>query len=289
MSRTTLSIGDPDGSQGPATSPRFGWRKLDPYTGHAEAEERVGESLIGLFGVFVTHAGDRTQSHDLEVSGVSCRQSRYDRGGLAAGLYEVKSLWRKNERSSFDRRFKVGTRGERIYGRRDSQIKAFAVALEDELEHVLESNVRESKTTFGRNTDFVESAHAFIDQAMGRRHSKAFEERLMRLARASLNVPRLTVRAQALLDGAITNADVLRGFSDIQGIFVVAGDLFTLVTKGEFGSFIGFDSASSEGPKLRLIGEIPSEAVRLRMREASERKMGQRSPSNKDRRSNKKL
>lgn len=261
MRRTTHSIGDREGSQEPASSTVFGWRKLGKHSNHKEAEQRVAEALISEFGIYVTHAGDRTQSHDIEVSGISWRRSRYDQGGLSPGLYEVKSLWRKNERCKFDRRFKVGTRGETIYGRRDSQIKSFALSLERELDLIMDSNVRDGvKLGSGsENQRFVEQSHGFIDQALMRKHSKSFEERLRRLAKSSVQIPSLTVPADAILQGGIGSEDILRGFSDIEGIFVVAGPIYTLVTKAEMPNLLTFDSASSEGPKIRLHGDIPSE------------------------------
>lgn len=260
MKRTTHLIGDREGSREPASSTRFGWRKLGPYSGHAEAELRVAEALESEFGVRIIRAGERTQSYDIEVSGISRRRHHYDQGELTPGLYEVKSLWRKNDRSKFDRRFKVGTRGEMIYGRRDSEIKAFALALEDELDRMLIDSVNGIRSVTGsENRHFVDSAHEFIDQAIGRRHSKAFEERLVCLARAALFTPALTNRASSVLSGSVSNEDILRGFSDLEGIFVVAGPLFTLITRQEVPNMLAFDSASSEGPKLRMHGDIPSE------------------------------
>lgn len=259
MKATTRLIGDRDGSQGPASSTRFGWRRLDSYSGHSEAEDRVGKALIDDFAVYVTRAGDRNQSHDLEVTipnGSGRRRSaRRLPDGLVSGLYEVKSLWRRNERSAFDRRFKVGTRGETIYGRRDSQVKAFALSLEECLDEMVAANPKAD------SVGLIESAFSFIDDAMARRHSKGFEERLTRLAKASIGIPELTRRSLAVLSDPITSDDILRGFNDIEGIFVVAGPTYTLVTKAEMGSFLSFDSASSEGPKIRMLGVIPSETV----------------------------
>lgn len=236
MKATTRLIGDRDGSQGPATS--FGWRALAPYSGHAEAEARVAEAMASEFGVAVKRAGDRTQSHDLEIV---CSR----RLSLSPGLYEVKSLYRKAGGHAFDRRFKVGTRGERIYGRRDSQIKAFALALED---------LQKSS-----GTDDADM-RAFVERALLRKHSKGFNSSLMAVAGLMSKRPGpIGNQAEAVLLGAIGQDDVLRGFNDIEGIFVVAGPIYTLVTKAEMGSFLSFDSASSEGPKLRMLGVIPSE------------------------------
>lgn len=264
MRGTTLSIGDPEGSQAPASKTGFGWRKLEEYSGHAEAEDRVGKALIDDFSVYVTRAGDRTQSYDLEVTvpnGSTRRRSgRRLPDGLISGLYEVKSLWRRNERSAFDRRFKVGTRGERIYGRRDAQIKAFALALEDGMEEIFADLQRAGGHPWTNRT-FVEFSHEMIDHSMARRHSKWFNDQLGFLAGHLTGVPLISRQAQAVIASGITEADILRGFSDIEGIFVVAGPLYTLVTKAEMGRLLSFDSASSEGPKIRMLGVIPSETT----------------------------
>jgi hypothetical protein len=264
MSRTTLSIGGPDGSQGPTSKTGFGWRKLESYSGHAEAEDRVGKALIDDFSVYVTKAGDRTQSYDLEVTipnGSGRRRSaRRLPDGLVSGLYEVKSLWRRNERSAFDRRFKVGTRGEKIYGRRDAQIKAFALALEDGMEEIF-AELHRSGERLWSNRTFVEFSHEMIDHAMARRHSKWFNDQLEFLAERLAGVPLISRQAQAVISSGIADADILRGFSDIEGIFVVAGPTYTLVTKAEMGRLLSFDSASSEGPKIRMLGVIPSETA----------------------------
>jgi hypothetical protein len=264
MRGTTLSIGDPDGSQAPASKTGFGWRKLEDYSGHAEAEDRVGKALIDDFSVYVTRAGDRTQSYDLEVTipnGPGRRSSaRRLPTGLISGLYEVKSLWRRNERSAFDRRFKVGTRGETIYGRRDSQIKAFALTLESEMEQVY-LELRAKGDHLWSNTEFVEFSHQMIDHAMARRHSKWFNDQLGFLTDRLKDIPVIAREAKAVLSGGISTDDIFRGFSDIQGIFVVAGPIYTLVTKAEMGNFLSFDSASSEGPKIRMLGVIPSETT----------------------------
>jgi len=276
MSRITHLIGDRDGSQGPASSvpadTRFGWRRLDSaYSSCIEAEDSVASSLIHDFGVFVTRAGDRSQSHDLEVSGISRRRPRGSgrlHDAVDPGLYEVKTLWRRNENCAFDRRFKVGTRGEIIYGRRDSEIKRFALSLESAIDGIMEDNVADGLVlrdgTPGRVTEFVEASHRFIDDALTRRHSKSFDERLRRIAQASLHIPVLTLHARAVLEGLITIEDIRRGFHDIEGIFVVAGPMYTLVTKAEMGNLVTFDSASAEGPKLRMHGVIPSETNRTR-------------------------
>lgn len=257
MKRITHSIGDPVGSQEQVFKTAFGWRKLKPYLGHEQAEQRVAEALTSDFGVYITRAGARSQSYDIEICDGGWKAESKN---ISPGLYEVKSLWRKDKKSSFDKRFKVGTRGEKIYGRRDSQIKSFALLLEREIDSLVENNLTEGKPASpDENMRLVEETHQFIDQAIMRKHSKSFEDRLNKLACASLKIPNLTISANTILSGKIRSGDIVRGFSDIEGIFIVAGPIYTLITKTEIPTLLHFDSASSEGPKLRIIGDIPSE------------------------------
>ncbi len=213
-------------------------------------------------------AGDRSVSYDLEVVDEVYRRAYLRAVGLESGKYEVKSLWRKNENQVFDRRFKVGQRGELIYGRRDAQVKAFGTALEGYIDDLIEHSLPPTKSgghfsphppaTPGSVTPAVTELHDIIDRIMVRKHSKTLLERLGRLAKASLEIPRLTVAARNFLSGGIQAVDIERGFSDIQGIFIVAGPIYTLVSQTEYSKFLAFDSASSEGPKLRYLGVIPS-------------------------------
>ncbi len=203
-------------------------------------EELVSECLWKTLGVRSTVAGSRYQSYDVEVTlGID---------GVEPGWYEIKRLY-KTKGGSFDRRFKVGQRGERMYGRRDAEIKSFAMGLEDFLD----------KCTWG--VQAVEDTHDFIDQALLRKHGKKFNERLTRLARAGLQIPDLMFRATAVLTGGVRTSDILAGFSNLKGIFVIAGDIYTLVKPIEYSEFIGFDSASAEGPKLTYQGVVPLEQV----------------------------
>lgn len=216
------------------------------------------------YGVPVKPAGERVQSHDLEIEGPQTAFLRIQ--GLRPGKYEIKSLWRKNECCKFDRRFKVGMRGEKIYGRRDLEIKAFAEALETEVDSVLEHSLTSTKMRPGPGEliRFVIDVFDFVDLAMERKHSKRFDERLRRLAKASLGIPRITARAHFAFHGNVQGHDIVRGFDDIEGIFVVAGPTYTLVTRKEISDFLSFDSSSAEGPKIRFTGVIPSEIDNVR-------------------------
>ena len=208
------------------------------------------------------HAGRRGQDYDLEITGrVRSGVDPYLRAvGLSPGRYEVKALWRKNERCSFDRRFKVGHRGERIYGKRDAEIKSFALAQENYIESILDNTVQENDPPLSSNrcTQYTTEIHDFVDLALERKHSKRFNERLKRIAQASLLVPSLSTHARMILAGGVQATDIVKGFSDIEGIFVVAGDIYTLITKDEMADHLAFDSASSEGLRIRLVSVIPS-------------------------------
>lgn len=160
------------------------------------------------------------------------------------GLYEVKRLHVRDGKY-VDRRFKVGQRGERIYGRRDAEIKSFATALEDYLDTCL------------WGVEAVTDTHEFVDQALLRKHGKKFHERLLRLARAAGEIPTLTAPAWKVLNGAVRARDIEAGFVGLSGIFIIADHIYTLVKPNEYTSFIGFDSASAEGPKLTYQGAVP--------------------------------
>lgn len=266
MRETGRWIGDPVGSPAPASEPTFGWRSLFIDPGAAaptgrRAEDVVAHTLRVRYGLDVLPAGERSQSYDLELTWAQRSFSRI--AGLEPGKYEVKSLWRKNENRSFDPRFKVGQRGERIYGYRDSLIKSFAVALERQIDYVLEHAVkygpRHGRYEKGELTTFVEETQDFIEQATQRRHSKSFSDRLERLARVSQHIPTMLPIARTVLYNRVQASDIVNGFSDLEGIFVVAGPMYTMVTKAEMPELLSFDSVSSEGLKLRYTKNIPTD------------------------------
>ncbi len=247
--------------------PKYGWRRLLSTGKVGETDEdRVGYTVSHDAGVRVILAGSRVQSYDLEIEGRVTARAYLVAAGIEAGKYEVKSLWRKNKNCTFDRRFKVGTRGEKIYGKRDAAVKAFALALESEIDSIVEHSVDDEgvKVKPGSVQKFVEETHDFIDRAVGRKHCKSFNERIERLAKAARNVPNLRIAAERVLDAEVQADDIVRGFDDLNGIFVVAGDLYTLVTKAEMPDLLAFDSASSEGPKLRWQGVIQSNPDKVR-------------------------
>lgn len=187
-------------------------------------------------GARALSTGGRNQSHDLEVTlGID---------HIPPGHYEVKRLYVRNGKY-VDRRFKAGQRGERIYGRRDAEIKGFAIALEDYLDTCL------------WGVEAVTDTHAFIDQALLRKHGKRFHERLLRLAKAASEIPSLTAPAFRALNGTVRPQDIEAGFSSLSGIFIIADHIYTLVKPTEYTRFIGFDSAGAEGPKLSFQGVVP--------------------------------
>jgi len=268
VTQTGRWTGDPAASPGQASEPAFGWRELfiDPTAAPCSAEQQVAHTVYVRYGVPVKRAGKRTQSYDLEINDrVFARAA-----GIEPGRYEVKALWRKTEVRAFDPRFKVGRRGEKFYGRRDSLIKAFAVALETQVDHILQDSVSHpgwGKRSRDELTRFVEETHTLIDQAMQRRHSKSFAARFERLAQVSLRIPTMLPVARDLLYNRVQPSDIVGGFADLEGIFLVAGPLYTMVSRDEIAQFLVFDSASSEGVKLRYVGKIPREPLQVRMRQ----------------------
>lgn len=243
--------------------PTFGWQFLDDLESYRDTEIRVVDALTRM-GALVKHAGDRSQSYDLEIfsrlenKAFGVKDPFLGFAGLFAGRYEVKKLYRPKHGRSFDPRFKVGTRGEKIYGKTDAQIKSFAQALEREMDNIIDHSIGpEMKAEPGTVWRATVEVHEMVDRAIERKHSKDFIRRLTIMAKSALSIPNLTVAAHAFLSGGVQAADIHAGFEDIEGIFLVAGANYTLVSKGEFRQFLAFDSASSEGPKLRFTGRIP--------------------------------
>lgn len=226
----------------------FGWRCL-PVAGSAyddwrrrkgPDEELISDTLCD-YGARANETGGRNNSHDLEVTlGIDT---------VPPGFYEVKRLSARPGGKSFDPRFKAGRRGETIYGRRDAEIKSFAIKLESFLDECL----------WGREA--VESAHDFIDQALQRRHGKKFHERLLRLAKIGLTIPDLIFASKDVIKGGVHHQDISAGFSGLKGIFLIAGHNYTLINSNEYKDFIGFDSASAEGPKLAYKNVIPLQKI----------------------------
>ena len=227
------------------TEPEFGWRKLATLPNqHVSDEECICESIDRL-GNRSKPTGTRYQSHDLEVT----------LGGfIVPGFYEVKRLHLR-EGKYVDRRFKVGRRGERMYGRRDAEIKSFATALEDFLDGVWDSP--HPAIHWGKKE--VEDMHSFIDLALQRKHGKKFHDRLLRLADACNSIPTMLKQSLSVSRGSVRPQDIEAGFAGLSGIFIIAGHIYTLVKPKEYKSFIGFDSASAEGPKLTYQGVVPLE------------------------------
>lgn len=226
--------------------PRYGWRDLVDtdaiiydLIGH---EGQLAETLSQA-GLTTNRAGSRHQRYDLEVVTDPMEE-------LVAGRYEVKSLHRGKGRRKFDRRFKTGSRGESIYGRRDAQIKSLALDIEEMLEQNWTAGVVPT-----------EQVMEFIDDALERRHSKSFLRGFTIVAEAYDDVLSLRSAKTFLGNQGVQGEDIVRGFSDIEGIFILAGHNYTLVSRTEFPSFFEFDSVSVEGVKLRFQGTIPSENV----------------------------
>ena len=183
---------------------------------------------------------------------VNSRWCKHPLSGFQEGRYEVKKLYRKNNRGSIDRRIKVGSRGETIYGRYDALIKALALDVENYLEVNWTAGMRG-----------LEEVVYLIDAALERRHTKDFQKKFKILAEAYDDVHMLSSAAAFLDHDGIQADDILRGFSDLDGIFVVVGGAsgyyFTLVSRKDIPRFFVFDSVSVEGVKLRYVGAAPVE------------------------------
>ncbi len=225
-------------------APAFGWRTLhwrnyDPYTKLSDEQKVVNAFYEEGARGHVT-AG-RNQSHDICVS-LGIKE-------IPLGLYEVKRLSLRPGGKSVDPRFKLGRRGETVYGRRDAEIKGFAADLEDFLDQCLWS------------VEAIVATHEFIDQALQRRHGKKFNERLLRLAQRGLSIPELMWSAKRVIQGSVKPGDIQAGLAGLSGIFIIADHIYTLVKPDEYSEFIGFDSGSAEGPKLRYSGVVPLEPI----------------------------
>ena len=224
----------------------FGWQTLyynRGYSGNSDwspdiSDEQLIVTSIERDGSRANVTAGRNNSHDLEVT--------LGTDGLTPGFYEVKRLTARPGGKSFDPRFKAGRRGETIYGRRDAEIKTFAIQFENFLDECE-----------GWGVEAVVATHEFIDQALQRRHGKKFNERLLRLAHRGLSIGDLLFASKRVIQGGVGHTDISAGFAGLAGIFIIAGHNYTLVRPNEYKQFIGFDSASAEGPRLRYSGVIP--------------------------------
>lgn len=238
-----------------AAATEYGWHPLrlpwDKTLTDVRDECHVCRA-IDRDGTISYPTGGRGQSHDLEVSlGIE---------HVPPGFYEVKRLHVKKGKY-VDKRFKAGQRGERIYGRRDAEIKSFATALENFIDGVWDQTRpwkgMEPESDIHWGVETVTAVHDFIDQALTRKHGKRFHERLLRLAKAASEIPTLLTPSWNILKGGVRPQDIEAGFSSLGGIFIIADHIYTLVKPKEYTRFIGFDSASAEGPKLSYQGVVP--------------------------------
>lgn len=226
-------IGDQEESQDLVSETLFGWQPISHLLNDSSDEEKVGWTLFS-HGIKLEIAGKRNQSYDIKIINNNNKKL------IKNGLYEVKKLWKSDKATKFDRRFKVGTRGEKIYGRRDAEIKAFCLALENAMD------------TLDLSVAQVDFFHKTIDSGISRKHSKSFSEDLELCWQILEHKKVLLDHVEVIKNNQITISDIQRGFDNIDGIFVIAGPMYTLITKAEFPKFLEFDSASVEGPKLRL-------------------------------------
>jgi hypothetical protein len=235
------------------TVSRFGWQRIDRSGDLEEAELAVVSFLEGK-GHVVSREGKRSQSYDLTSDGLH---------------YEVKSLWRRSSSRLFDRRFKVGSRGERIYGEMNHSVCDFVLALEGLAIDIVERDVMRSFTkglSRGRwdNFQMIRNVQELVDLALLRKHSRGFFEKLKGygdlLEMNALNDPiskvvdlyRNMKRCESMIPSLVS-----RSFSDVDGIYIVAGDNVTLVQRDEIPQFISFFSVGTEGVVLRYEHDVP--------------------------------
>jgi hypothetical protein len=246
--KTKTSIAPP--STGASTAPHVDWHLIQNPLGDSSSEDVLIDHLV-LNNYAVEKAGGRNQRYDLEVLNTRWVKA-HSVPQIAPGRYEVKKLYRRSRSSSIDRRIKVGSRGEAIYGRYDALIKSLALSIEELIDDNWNGGVKQ-----------LEDLAAAIDDALSRRHSHDFFRRFCLLAEAYEDVFGLKSATAFLEHGGIQGSDIIRGFSDIDGVFVMvsgaAGDYFTLVSREELPRLFTFDSVSVEGVKLRFQGEGPIE------------------------------
>lgn len=137
-----------------------------------------------------------------------------------------------------------------MYGRTDALIKAAALEIE-RIPHlrivVPEGRYRELETT--------EIFHRILDDAIENRHSHRFQEAfpvMCRLVAACHHVPAV----EEYLRSQFTGEKIVSGYSDLNGLFIIRGDTYTLIKRDKIPLHIGFDSFSCEGLKLRVLGVV---------------------------------
>lgn len=235
-------------------SPRLGWHEIRSFPVD-ENDEGVLADYLMLRNYAVQRAGGRHQRYDLEIVHTSwVTPGTYEERPIpmiTSGRYEVKSLpRRKKVTHAWDRRFKAGSRGHYIYGRRDAEVKAFALDLEE-----LIGDGTFPVSTFKQPGMSITEVHDLIDACLQGRHSKKLMAQLTLLAEVYEDDYGV-MSATRLLRGRVGPTDILGAFSDLDGIFVVAGAYFTLIAKDEIPDFLIVDSASVEGVKLKYVGHI---------------------------------
>ncbi len=203
-------------------------------------------------GFGVVQAGGRHRSYDLEIVDVPHWAAAVP-WQPGPGRYEVKALHRPRARAKFDPRFKVGARGGRMYGRRDAETKAAALELERNLDADPPDGIGPIAVAG------VALVHELFDRALEGRHSRRFVKDFRSMCEFhAMDPSRHCPAVREYLRGSVTGAEIVKGYCDLDGLFVIAGDTYTLVSRAEMSSRIALDSVGSEGVKLRYLGQIPN-------------------------------
>lgn len=219
------SIGEEETDQ--AYSLPKNWYKL--LSSSSNSEQAILD-MLNICGCKVEAAGSRFERYDLKIL--------QDEKNLIYGKYEIKSLSKSG--NSFDRRFKIGSRSEDVYGYYDAIIKSIALPLHDK--------------------ELTDEQRNLVNQAIKRKHGKNFYENFSKILNdESLKIDKNLI--EKYHNFKINDCDISFAFSDIDGIFIVAGTNYTLIHPYYFKSLIQFDSVSCEGVKLRYTGDLPNKNV----------------------------
>lgn len=215
-------------------------------------EVRVTRTLV-QFGYRAIARGGRHETFDVEV--LESPSFWPDQIKAEPGRYEVKRLSRSG--NSFDRRFKTsGARGSRIYGRHSALIKAAALELEDNMKYLNFTGWT------AEDVDEVEARRCFclmLEDAFSDRHSHRFRQAFDRICHdlvGSFPAVDRYLQAPSLDD------KIMSGYSDLDGLFIIRGDTYTLIKRNQIPRWIGFDSFGSEGLKLRILGVVSDKSQR---------------------------
>jgi hypothetical protein len=228
------------------------WVPLEPIQRGINDEVRVTRTLV-QYGFRAIARGGRRESFDLEV--LEAPSHWPVELGPRVGRFEVKKLSRSGK-TRWDPRFKTsGARGSRIYGRHSALIKAAALELEDNLRYLDLDQWTNEETDYG---DVHRCFRMMLEDAFSDRHSHRFRNAFDAVCRdvsPKWHLPYVN----RYLNSPLTIDKIMSGYSDLDGLFIIRGDTYTLIKRDEISQRIAFDSFGSEGLKLRISSVIVSD------------------------------